>query len=64
MSMEWVRNNYNVPAKRDGRIEYTGDKSGPKLGTITVSVGPRIRIRMDGEEQALIYHPTWEIRYL
>ncbi|WP_377297495.1 hypothetical protein [Rhizobium sp. SGZ-381] len=64
MSMEWVRKNYGVPAKRGGRVEYTGDKSGPRLGTITASVGPRIRIRLDGDKDALIYHPTWELRYL
>lgn len=64
MSMEWVRKNYGIPAKRGGRVEYTGDRSGPRLGTITASVGPRIRIKLDGDDVALIYHPTWEIRYL
>lgn len=64
MSMEWVRKNYGVPAKRGGRVEYTGDRSGARLGTITASVGPRIRIKLDGDDVALIYHPTWEIRYL
>lgn len=64
MSMEWVRKNYGVPAKRGGRVEYTGDKSGPRFGTITASVGPRLRIKLDGDDVALIYHPTWELRYL
>ena len=64
MSMEWVRKNYGVPAKRGGRVEYNGSRSGPRLGTIIASVGPHLRIRLDGDKDALIYHPTWELRYL
>lgn len=64
MSMEWVRKNYHVPAKRGGRVEYTGCKTGPRLGTITASAGHRILIRLDGDRDTGIYHPTWELRYL
>lgn len=64
MSMESIRRNYGVPAKRGGRVEYTGGNSGPRLGTITSADGARLRIRLDGDDQALIYHPTWKLRYL
>lgn len=65
MSMEWVRKNYGVPAKRGGRVEYAGDiGSGKRLGTILRSDGSRLRIRLDGDDWAGIYHPTWALRYL
>lgn len=62
MSMEWIRRNYRVPAKRGGRVEYTGGDT-PKHGTI-VSGSHRLRIRLDGEERTGLYHPTWKLRYL
>lgn len=65
MSMEWVRKNYRVPAKRGGRVEYAGDNgSGPRMGTIIRADGPRLRIRLDGDDWAGAYHPTWALRYL
>jgi len=63
MSMEYIRNYYRVPAKRGGRIEYTGGEE-PRQGVITGSRGARILIRLDGDNYAAVYHPTWEIRYL
>ncbi|WP_018900442.1 hypothetical protein [Rhizobium sp. 2MFCol3.1] len=65
MSMEWVRKNYRVPAKRGGRVEYAGDNgSGPRFGTIIRADSGRLRIRLDGDNWAGIYHPTWALRYL
>lgn len=63
MSMEWVRRNYGVPAKKGGRVEYTGG-GGSKLGTICGASGGHIRIRLDGQAFSMPYHPTWKIRYL
>lgn len=63
MSFEWVRKNYNVPAKRGGRVIYTG--KGPRqYGTITSASNGRLNIRLDGEEYAMPFHPTWELLYL
>jgi hypothetical protein len=65
MSMARVRKRYGVPAKRGGRICYTGkgaDK--PEYGTITSTHGHHLRIRLDGHKHSHIFHPTWEIRYL
>lgn len=67
MSMAWIRKNYRVPAKRGGRIEYTGgwkDKTKSTFGTIRSAIGGRLRIQMDGEDHTSIFHPTWEITYL
>jgi hypothetical protein len=65
MSMEWVRKTYKVPAKRGGRIEYTGGKM-PEMATIVSTQGGRLRIRFDGSDYThpIPFHPTWELRYL
>lgn len=63
MTMEWVRKNYKVPAKRGGRVEYTGDGK-PELGTITSANNGRINIRLDRFKHAMPFHPTWKLRYL
>ncbi|OHV85793.1 hypothetical protein [Ensifer sp. LCM 4579] len=63
MSMAYVRQYYGVPAKRGGRVEYTGGGQ-PRLGTITSATNGRINVKLDGEKQAYPFHPTWELRYL
>ena len=63
MSMEYIRDYYRVPAKRGGRVKYTG-QANPKEGTIVGSNGGHLKIRLDGEEHAWTFHPTWEIEYL
>ena len=63
MSMGWVRKNYRVPAKRGGRIEYTGDGK-PEFGTIRSASGGHINVQLDGIKHTMPFHPTWEIRYL
>ena len=63
MSMEWVRKNYGVPAKRGGRIEYTGDgKKEP--GAIRAASGAYLMIQLDGAKHTLPFHPTWKLRYV
>lgn len=65
MSMAWIRKTYNVPAKRGGRVIYTGGKT-PEYGTIMSAKSGRLKIRLDGMEYThpLPFHPTWELRYL
>lgn len=68
MSMEWIRSNYGVPAKRGMRVEYTpcqGSKDLPsRFGTITGTRGPHLLIRLDGEAHSRPYHPAWQLRFL
>lgn len=61
--LEWVRLNYGVPARRGGRVRYTGG-SKPRLGTIVSKRGAHIGIRLDGDKHAGSYHPTWQLEYL
>lgn len=63
MSIEYIRKTYGVPAKRGGRVRYTGAKE-PQLGTIVATDGAYLKIRLDGKKHALPYHPTWELEYL
>lgn len=63
MSMEWVRNYYSVPAKRGGRVIYTGEKE-PRGGTIRSASNGRLNIQLDGMPDAQQFHPTWGIIYL
>lgn len=63
MSMAYIRKYYGVPAKRGGRVEYTGDRQ-PIRGTITSATNGRINVRFDGDRHTSHLHPTWEIRYL
>lgn len=63
MSLEWVRKNYNVPARRGGRVEYTGEGK-REFGTICGASGAHLSIRLDGVKHTLPFHPTWKLRYL
>lgn len=63
MSLDWIRKNYDVPAKRGGRVEYTGEGR-PELGTICEAQGAHLSIRLDGKKHTLAFHPTWKLRYL
>ena len=63
MSMEYIRRFYHVPAKRGGRVEYTGCGS-TELGTIRSARGSCLNIQLDGLRYAMPFHPTWELRYL
>ena len=63
MTMDYIRATYNVPAKGGGRIRYSG---GPMIqeGTIVGCKGCLLRIRMDGSQLVMKYHPTWKMEYL
>lgn len=69
MSMEWIRRNYGVPAKRGGRVRFLGYVAWPESlpaptceGTIT-SASHYLRVRMDDGRRVLL-HPTWKVEYL
>jgi hypothetical protein len=63
VSIAWIRKTYSVPAKRGGRIEYTGEGR-PEFGTICGTSGSHLSIRLDGAKHPMPFHPTWKIRYL
>ena len=63
MTMEYIRRYYRVPAKRGGRIEYTGDGE-KELGTIRSARGSHLNVQLDGVNHTMPFHPTWKLRYL
>lgn len=63
MTLAWIRKWYRVPAKRGGRVEYTG--CGRKeMGTICGASGSHLSVRLNGVKHSMPFHPTWELRYL
>jgi hypothetical protein len=67
MSMQSIRQYYSVPAKRGGRLRYSGNKSATTLMEIIGSKDQYLRCRIiDGPNAGLqtLLHPTWEIEYL
>lgn len=63
MSIDYIRRQYSVPAKKGGRVEYTGNDK-PEFGTICGAQGAHLTIRLDGMKHTMPYHPTWKLRYL
>lgn len=65
MSMEWIRRNYSVPAKRGGRVRLgNGFGSGlDGMAATIVSATHYLRVRMDDGRRVLL-HPTWRVDYL
>lgn len=67
MSIGYIRKTYNVPAKRGGKLRYSGDKATPVLMEIIGTKGPYLKCRIaDGFNAGLetLLHPTWEIEYI
>lgn len=58
MSLAYIRRYYGVPAKRGGRVTYKG-----MPGVITGSSDAHLRVRLDGETESVILHPTWNVTY-
>ncbi len=59
MSMQYIRTCYGVPARLRGRVRYRG-----RPGVIVGSRGAYLRIRLDGERQSKLHHPTYELEYV
>jgi hypothetical protein len=57
--MEYIRETYNVYAKRGMQIIAIG-----KPGIITGSTNEYLRVRLNGEKKSRLYHPTYQIEYL
>ncbi len=63
ISLAYICKTYSVPAKRGGRVRYTGCGV-PKMGTIIGASGAHLNIRLDGAKHGMPFHPTWQIEYL
>lgn len=63
MSVEYIRKAYGVPARRGGRVEYTGGGN-LEMGTIRSASGGNLNIKLAGMKHAMPFRPTWKLRYL
>jgi hypothetical protein len=63
VTMQYIRDTYGVPAKRGGKVEYTGQDK-PVMGTICGARAGYLRIRLDGAKHSRSYHPLWKLTYL
>jgi len=61
MTMQQIRDQRGVPAKRGMRVFY---RHAERYGTITSARNGYLRILLDGESYPWAFHPTWEIDYL
>lgn len=61
--MAWVRNAYDVPAKRGMRVKYTGEGR-DELGTIRSASNGRLNIQLDSVKHTMPFHPTWKLEYI
>lgn len=59
MAFDYIRRHYKVPAKKGGRVLFQG-----RPGVIVGSYQCYIKVRLDGERRAGVYHPTWEMVYV
>jgi hypothetical protein len=50
---EYIRNYYEVPAKKGKIVSYNG-----KLGVITGASSHTLKVRLEGAKHALTYHPS------
>ena len=56
--MKYIRDYYNVPAKRGMCVVAEGRK-----GIIVGSNGHYLCIKIEGEKRTLSFHPTWRMEY-
>ena len=64
MSIAQIRKQRGIKCKVGQRVRYTGTPSEPCEGVIVGTYNGYLRIRLDGERYAGIYHPTWELEFL
>ncbi|MGO2306872.1 MAG: hypothetical protein ACTH5W_19460 [Providencia sp.] len=60
---DYINETYGLNIKKGDRVRYTYGKE-PKEGTIVGVHAASLKIKMDGDKHADIYHPTWELEYL
>ncbi|MEQ5045248.1 hypothetical protein ABN117_19065 [Providencia manganoxydans] len=60
---DYINETYGLNIKKGDRVRYAfGNDS--KEGTIVGVHAASLKIKMDGDKYADIYHPTWELEYL
>ena len=66
MSLEYIRENYGVPAEIGGKVVYHGGKDESVMMEITGARNQYLRCKiLDGTNAGheTLLHPTWDIEY-
>ena len=65
VSLDYIRKNYGVPAKRGGRVRLDYPNGRSVTGQITGTHGAHLRVlAQTGRPRVLYLHPTWRVTYL
>jgi hypothetical protein len=66
MSLAYIAQYYNVPARRGQRVEHTNSANVARQGVIVSAKDQYLRIRFDGDKKRFpgVFHPTDNMRYL
>lgn len=59
-SMEYIRNYYDVPVEKGGRIHFSYSN---RDGTIVGARNAHIVVLFDDSEETVCLHPTWNVIY-
>nr|ELR5112655.1 hypothetical protein [Providencia stuartii] len=59
---DYINETYGLNIKKGDRVRYTFG-NGSREGTIVGTHAGKLKIKMDGDDYADIYHPTWELEY-
>lgn len=63
--MEYIRKHYGVPAKRGGRIRFTGTSDGCAVdASICSAKNGYLIVQFDHMKRRATLHPTWMVEYL
>ena len=60
-ALEYINKTYDTTWALDQRVTYGGER-GDHLGTIVNATGHYLKIRLDGQNNAGLYHPTWKLK--
>lgn len=63
MSLDYIRRNYKVDARRGRPILFRPDASPPRRGVITGAVSGLLRVKFDDTGKLSSVHPTWNVIY-
>lgn len=63
MSLQAIRDYYQVPATQGQRIRYNGGFT-PTEGTIMGAKDTKLLVDFGAEVGEYLMHPTWQIQYL
>lgn len=62
-AFEYINNAYRTLYKVGTRVKYTGGE-GTRYGTVTGTRAAYVRVKMDGDNAAKSYHPTWKLEII